>query len=397
MHHSSFASLVLASTVVAQVPSLALDGEYHVGQIGIEVLSASSPPGFVEFVTSTRGTLLIHPDFTWASTKNEHTVDASSSVSHQVTSDSGNYRVGIDSSLLLAAGSSTSGSDLTWLTVKPDASVLLGVSSDLGPESWIRIGIRASSGRQYSDLSGSYYFASVRYVYGDPSGVVTIARSGVATFDGVGSVSLTGTEREVDSLGTIVDRAVSFSGPYTITSTGGLDIGGMLEGGFSANGDLFFGIGNDAAATSVELMVGARIGPSYDFADLAGKWSRFDLALDNTVWFGPTAAMTFGLVEVDATSPTTGSFSGTVRRIESSLAGVTSVPLSPWSLWVDLGRLIAVPSRTLSPSGEARWDLPVPTNPIWLSNDVYTQVLIIDPGVSGGLAMTAGLQTVFCR
>ncbi|MCA8944074.1 MAG: hypothetical protein KDB80_16030 [Planctomycetes bacterium] len=510
MHRYSFASFVLASVVVAQTPSLELDGGYHVGQIGIEIPNPSSLPGAVENVMSMRGTLLVHPDLTWSSTQTEHRVDELLQVTHQVTGDAGTYALMSDSALLLDANPSMPGTDITWLGVKPDATVLLGVNTVIGPVSWIRICIQSSSGRQYSDLSGSYHVASVRYAYGDPNGIVTITQSGIGTFDGVGSVSFTGSEQEVDSLGSITNRAASFSGAYTITTNGGLNVGGTLEGGFSANGDLFFVVGNDPASMTVELTVGVRVGPAYDFADFPGKWGTFDHALEIGHLSNPTATTTLGLVELVDTSATTGSFTGTLGVAESSPAGTNSsmlswngtatlgamgqvtyqpttglpvtysfapdgdfyigirqltvanlslgmrvcagsndygsgtvgtggeipvqvhtgfpylgnadfgikvvnglpgasagmlITLGAWpgipflggTIWVDPGRLIAVPSRTLSPSGDATWDLPLPTNPIWLSHDLYTQVLVIDPGAPGGLAMTSGLQTVFCR
>lgn len=244
------------------------------------------------------------------------------------------------------------GTSLVRLWIAPDGSLFHTARATPDPEALSVLAIAKSSGQTLASLNGTFHYRGhhLRLVGG---ALATTSSWGIATFDGVGGFTATGMQMSTTALGTTTTPDTS-SGSYTVAADGALTIGGD-RGGMSADGQVLFGLFANTTGSELGLTIAVRIGPTYDFNDLHGRFSVHGQGY--TLGQGPSlprSATQFGEFAFTATSASTGSWSTGGVLVEGSPQGPTQNP------WIHGGAAALGATGTLSltsPAGAIELDV----------------------------------------
>ncbi|MCA8944549.1 MAG: hypothetical protein KDB80_18465 [Planctomycetes bacterium] len=373
--------LTVATLASAGRTTANLNGTFRIRSFGVEY------PDLNGIVTLTlNGTATFDGGGNMSITGQEEEVDAFHVSTINMISGSETYSVSPNGALQI--GTEAFGG-MSW-----DGEFFFVVGFDpMGTYSELVVGVKIPDTNDLTTVEGDWAVFGKTCEAGLLNGPRTQTRWAIAEVHANGSSSgtftMAGDEYTSDALGVsstpiAFNGGVAAAGPNRFTlSTGG----GSQTFDFSPSGHVM--IGGELDGTT-NLTLAMRTCPGS---------MEYGTATPGTGGIAPTATM-------EAFPVLGGSFFalGAIDALPFSTAGLLitlgelpGVPVLGGTLWVDPGRLIAVPPQTVDPLGEARWLLTPPSDPVWLSHDLFTQVLVIDPAAPGGLAMSKGLRTAWCK
>ncbi len=316
--------LVLGTAAIAQsAPSvLDLQRSYHVG-----VYSATiAAPGGAVALLAQFGSLDLHLGGAISGAFDTWEVTPSGTVFTPNDPFAGTYFVRPDGQAVFDLDPANPGTKLIDLWIAPDGSLLHTARADADPEALAVLAVAKSSGKSVASLNGSFAYAG-QHLHLVGAALETTAMWGVITFDGVGGFTAAGMEMVATAAGSTTTPHTDV-GNYTVAPDGAVTIDSD-RGGMSDDGQMLFAGYAGTTGSEVGLAIAVRIGPSYDFHDLAGRYGLH--AAGYTLGAGPALPRsTTQLAELTfaATSSSAGTWNGNGVLAEANPLGQT---LNPWT------------------------------------------------------------------
>ncbi len=233
---------------------------------------------------------------------------------------SASYHVNSEGMMSLDLG----GGDIWDCWVPPDANVLHYARTTAIEEAEHMVLVKKSTGMSNASLVGNYRFVTYWIDWWSPTGPHYTRLVGAASFDGSGTVSLSGIETEVTG-GVATSVPLLESGPYHVASDGTFSYGGTCSvpspscdvGAVTADGEFGYAIvAGLGQAVGMTLFVRENAAP--DLQQLAG---RYGFTTHTIV--GGAVETCLGSADVNAASATSGSWTGYERYATSSATGVS--------------------------------------------------------------------------
>ena len=322
---------------------LDLQRSFHVG---VYSASIDVPSGAVSLFAQV-GSLDMQPAGTIAGAFDTWEVTAGGTVFTPNDPFAGTYFVRPDGNAVFDLDPANPGTSLIGLWITPDGSLFHTARANSDPEALSVLAIAKSSGKSVASLNGTFHVRGqfLRLVGG---ALATTASWGVATFDGAGNYTATGMELNTTAQGSTTTPVLN-SGTYTVAPDGAVVIGGD-RGALSDDGQLVFGLFANTTSNEIGLTIAVRIGASYDFNDLAGRYGVHSQGYTLGVGPGlPRSRTHFGEFGFAATSTQAGSWSSGGVFVEGSPQG------SQLNTWLQNG------TATLGPTGTLQLTTPTST------------------------------------
>lgn len=319
------AAALATAIAAAQTPTpsvLAPAGTYHFGEIGTSVPTPLNPgPGSI---SGSRGTLTLRPDLTMSVAMTYHEVFSTGAIVSGTATDTGAYRVTPDARMVLDFDPANPGSDEIEGFLDPAAESFVFTRVQADHESFLIVALASSTGQSNASLSGAYHLVDT---FWDLSGgnLSTGSVRGTIVFDGAGTATVSGNEQTITGLGTVSNRTVTGSVPYAVAPDGSVTFA-TQRGAISPSGDMLFLLTIDPGTTEVILTLAVRTGPALSLLELEGTWgvAVHEIELRAPAASNPLIFTDFIALEIDATSPTTGTYSFDERCVENDPTGVTA-------------------------------------------------------------------------
>lgn len=218
------------------------------------------------------------------------------------------------------------GTALVDLWIAPDGSLFHTARANTDPEAISVLAIAKSTGKSVASLNGTFHVRG-QFLRLAGGGLATTSSWGTATFDGAGNYTATGMELRTTAQGSTLTPVLN-TGTYTVAPDGAVTIGGD-RGGLSDDGQLVFALFANSTSNEIGLTIAVRIGASYDFNSLAGRYSVHSQGYTLGTGPGlPRSGTRFGEFAFAATTPQTGTWSSSGVAVDGGAQGPTP---TPWS------------------------------------------------------------------
>lgn len=315
------AACCTATCAFAQDSVLQLQTSYH---IGLYAGVISSPSGALKLRAGS-GQLDLQPngsvtgmlDLIEADTTGVTSLPASPLVATYVVQPNGEAVLDLDPS--------NPGVELLGAWTNADGSVLHSTRQEADPDALMLFGVAASTGHSNASLVGDYHFVAQRLEFVGGTWA-TVSEQGTATFDGLGGGTVTGTSQNATTAGTTTG-VVSGAFTYAVASDGAMTLNGS-PGGLSADGELLFVVTAEASG-EIGMVLAVRAGTSYDFNDLAARYSLtgqgYELGLATNL---PRSTTQYGELMLSSTSSTSGAWSVSGVAVDATAFGQTQGALT---------------------------------------------------------------------
>ncbi len=321
------APLLVVAAITAQEPNvLPLAKTYHVGMYGSEI---DAPSGTLRLVGSTGSMTLMPSGVFSGSTSGYETELLTGTVATPNDPFSGVYTVRGDGVCMLDLDPLIQGPDVIPMWITSDGSVLHAVTSMTDADAASVIAIEAGSGLSNATLAGSYRMVAQRIEFdaSTNSGWRVEQEFGMATFDGSGNGTASGTKIAYNGMGgTSSAQTASFT--YNVANDGALQIGSS-SGGCRADGELMYLMTVEPTG-QVGMVLAVRVGSSYDLQDLVGRHSftghRYELGASSGSL--PRTTTVFGELSTTASSATNGTWNLDAIALQQFPSGQS---IGPWT------------------------------------------------------------------